>query len=307
MKKIYLKMMVIVCVCGMACLSYQFRRPMISVIMPNYNKGSLLPRAIESILKQTFTDFEFLIYDDGSTDDSVKIIQSYAEKDSRIRFFRGNKNRGISYGRNKLFDLARGKYLALMDSDDISKPQRLFREVYYMETHPDITVVGTWMDYTNGVNLFDFKHQPEEVGIKMIFGCAIPDGSSMIRSSFIREHQLRYNNHILAGMDYLLWADILVEGGKFSILTDNLYSHYSHRSHKPQYYHDQQWATQRAQNLMQGLFFKLTPENKRLDYCGKLKLIRKGNRKVKLFDNNVLSKMIKRDCLKKNTSSDKVE
>ena len=115
--------------------------PEVSVIMSVYNGEKYLGEAIDSILNQTFTDFEFIIVDDGSIDRSADIIRSY--KDSRIKLIQ-QENRGASCGRNRGIQESKGEYIACMDADDISLPQRLEKQVDFLEKHPDIGIVGTW-------------------------------------------------------------------------------------------------------------------------------------------------------------------
>lgn len=120
--------------------------PLVSVIMPVYNGEKYLAEAIESILAQTFTDFELLIVDDGSTDDSAAIIRSYEERESRIRFFQLPRNMGMADARNHGIAAARGDYIAGMDCDDISLPLRLEKQVNFLLAHPEIGGVGTCAD-----------------------------------------------------------------------------------------------------------------------------------------------------------------
>ena len=106
--------------------------------MPVYNtKESYLREAIESILNQTFESFELLIVDDGSTTDVESIVKSY--KDPRIKFYKNEKNLGISLETNRLLDVAQGEYLAIMDSDDIALHCRFEKEVEYLESHPEVS------------------------------------------------------------------------------------------------------------------------------------------------------------------------
>lgn len=112
----------------------------ISVVMPVYNRQDFLPEAIESILGQTFRDFEFIIIDDCSTDNSLKIALDYQKRDNRICIHRHEKNTGIVGGRNTGLRLATGKYIAWMDSDDISLPNRLDKQFLFMENHPEIGI-----------------------------------------------------------------------------------------------------------------------------------------------------------------------
>lgn len=116
--------------------------PLVSVVMPVYNSERFVAEAVDSILQQTLTDFEFLIVDDGSTDGSLGIIQDYAERDPRIRITQHSENRGVAAARNTGIARASGKYVAVMDSDDVSLPQRIEKQVTYLEAHSDIGAVG---------------------------------------------------------------------------------------------------------------------------------------------------------------------
>ncbi len=114
--------------------------PKISVVMSVYNGEDYLRPAIDSILNQTYRDFEFIIIDDGSTDSSKKIIESY--KDSRIRLI-SRKNHGLTYSLNEGLKLARAEYIARQDADDISLPHRFEKEVAFLDSHPDVGLVGS--------------------------------------------------------------------------------------------------------------------------------------------------------------------
>ena len=123
--------------------------PLVSVVMPVYNGEKYLAEAIESILAQTLSDFEFLIVDDGSQDESAEIIQSYALRDPRIRFFQLDHNCGVAAAHNIGWASAKGEFIATMDCDDISLPERLTRQVDFLQSHPAIGGVGTWCRMVN--------------------------------------------------------------------------------------------------------------------------------------------------------------
>ncbi|MFZ1720667.1 MAG: glycosyltransferase [Candidatus Moraniibacteriota bacterium] len=118
-------------------------RPLVSVVMANYNNARFLPEAIESVLAQTYRNFEFFIVDDGSGDNSNEIIKKYQSKDSRIRHIRNEKNLGQSQTRNKAIEQANGAFIAIVDSDDICLPSRFEKQVNYMEANRDFGVIGT--------------------------------------------------------------------------------------------------------------------------------------------------------------------
>lgn len=123
--------------------------PKVSVIMPNYNCEKYISKAIESILNQTFTDFEFIIIDDGSTDNSWSIIQEYAKKDNRIIAIKNDENLKICKTLNKWIELSRWEYIARMDSDDISIIDRFEKQVQFLDKNPDIWIVGGTMQIMN--------------------------------------------------------------------------------------------------------------------------------------------------------------
>ncbi len=268
----------------------------ISVIMANYNNAPRLERAIESILKQTFQDFELLICDDGSTDNSLKIIVQYALKDSRIKVFVNKKNQGISFTRNRLLNVASGKYLAIMDSDDYSEPTRFEKQVAYLNKHADTTVVGTYAGIIGYNNNVSFENKEGETGINLIFYCAVADGSSMFRRDFINQHQLRYDETILAGMDYRLWGEILMKGGRFHTIPERLYSLHLHYSHSNKYYQDQGDVSHQTSEKLQRFFFDYNEETKNASLCQKEQWIFETNKNLKLFDDNVLQRRIQEHC-----------
>lgn len=120
--------------------------PCVSVLTPIYNSNpSHLKECIESILNQTFSDFEFIILNDSPENNELdKIVESY--KDKRIKYFKNDKNLGISRSRNKLIDLAQGEYIAIFDHDDISLPTRLEKQVRFLDENLDVGLVGSWLE-----------------------------------------------------------------------------------------------------------------------------------------------------------------
>ena len=116
---------------------------MVTIGLPFYNAEKYLALAIESVLQQTYTNWELLLLDDGSTDDSLSIAQSYAQKDSRIRVISDGKNKNLATRLNELPSLAQGLYLARMDADDIMHSARIERQLAVLKAHPEIDVLGT--------------------------------------------------------------------------------------------------------------------------------------------------------------------
>ncbi|MCK4553264.1 glycosyltransferase family 2 protein [Candidatus Pacearchaeota archaeon] len=119
------------------------RKPKISVVMPVYNAEKYLDESIKSILNQTFKEFELIIINDASTDSSLKIIKKFQKKDKRVKLIKNKKNLGPAKARNKALKLAKGKYIAILDSDDICFPDRFKIQCDYLEDNPHIFLVGS--------------------------------------------------------------------------------------------------------------------------------------------------------------------
>lgn len=129
--------------------SESIKKPKISVVMPAYNVENFISESIESVLNQTYTDFEFIIIDDCSKDRTWQIIQEYAKKDSRILCFKNEVNLGNAGNANKCLELVKGEYIARMDSDDWSYPDRFEKQINFLEDNPEIGVLGGSMEVTN--------------------------------------------------------------------------------------------------------------------------------------------------------------
>lgn len=183
--------------------------------MSVYNGEKYLSEAIESILNQTFKDFEFLIINDGSTDSSREIILSY--DDYRIKLIENDNNIGLTKSLNKGVDIACGKYIARMDADDISMPERLEKQVDFMENHEDIAVCGSWFSVIDdkGNILSEVKTQinHEFLFFELFFKNPIGHATTIMRKSVI-EHIGRYDPDYVVTQDYYLWFRIIESGYK---------------------------------------------------------------------------------------------
>jgi glycosyltransferase involved in cell wall biosynthesis len=144
------------------------KRPRVSVIMGVYNCERYVAEAIESILNQTYRDFEFIIIDDKSTDRSSEIISSYAKKDRRIKVVKNKKNLGLTRSLNIGLKIARGEFIARMDADDISRPRRLERQVAFLDKHEEIGLVSTFADIIdcNGKKIGEIKYATDDATIR---------------------------------------------------------------------------------------------------------------------------------------------
>jgi glycosyltransferase involved in cell wall biosynthesis len=183
-------------------------KPKVSVLMPVYKtKEEYLCEAIESILNQTFTDFEFLILDDCPEDDREAIVRSY--HDPRIKYSKNKKNLGISQSRNKLIDLARGEYLAVFDHDDISLPQRLEKEVRYLDEHPEIGVVSALNTNVPKGNIPKKPKFDEDIRLALMDHCCISHSATMVRKSVLAENNIRYEEQFSPAEDFGLYCRLV--------------------------------------------------------------------------------------------------
>ena len=182
------------------------KTPKVSVIMPSYNAEKYISKAIESILNQTFTDFEFIILNDGSTDKTPSIIAEYSQKDKRIKFIDNNKNQGFIASLNQCLDTAKGEYIAKMDSDDISLPTRLEKQVAYLDEHQEVGPVGIgYKAFDKGD--FEVIHPPVVGLIDFFKTCCTT--VFMLRRQIVENNHLRFRKEYLHAEDYDFYTQFI--------------------------------------------------------------------------------------------------
>ncbi|HXC04905.1 MAG TPA: glycosyltransferase [Bacteroidia bacterium] len=209
------------------------KTPLISVLMPVYNRENFLREAIDSILNQTETDFELLILDDGSTDQSASIARSYT--DSRIRFISNDRNRGIVYTMNKGIHEARGHFIARMDSDDIALPERFEKEVHILLTMPEVGFVaglitqmdeqgkelGPWADDRANLTHAQIRWRTQAEN-------CIANPTVMFRREVLQKY--RYNKHQVESEDWDLWLRMFSNGEQIYKINEVLLLYRIHRN-----------------------------------------------------------------------------
>lgn len=203
--------------------------PKISVIMPVYNTPEHeLREAIESILNQTFDDFEFIIIDDCSKNDVKSVIESY--HNNKIRYIRNQQNLGVTGALNVGIENAKAQYIARMDSDDISLPQRLEKQLAFLEKNPDIGVVSSaFLKFPKNEEI-KLPQNDEEIKQTLVFSHnCICHPAVMINRSQIPQEELKYNIDDKICEDYGLWLR-LVKYTKFSNLDDVLLNYRWHKN-----------------------------------------------------------------------------
>lgn len=176
---------------------------LISVLMPVYNtKEEYLRASIESILNQTFTDFEFIIVNDGSTNNAEEVILSY--KDNRIKYVK-QENQGIVGALNNAWSKASGKYIARMDSDDIAYPERFAKQVNFLEENPEYSLVGSWAKIIPSKNIIKL---PQDIKIMdLLADCMFIHPSIMFNKADFEKFNLQYETGFEYAEDYCLYAN----------------------------------------------------------------------------------------------------
>jgi glycosyltransferase involved in cell wall biosynthesis len=170
--------------------------------MPVYNGERYIAEAIESVLAQIFEDYELIIINDGSTDSTREVVGNFI--DPRITFVENNGNQGVAYTRNRGLQMANGKYLAWMDSDDLIDPRRFEKQITFMQKHPEFGLCGTWLERfaRTRTGTFQAPSDPEIVKAMLLFKPSIPNATAMLRMSMIRKHRLLYNETLPIAEDY---------------------------------------------------------------------------------------------------------
>lgn len=202
--------------------------PKVSVVMPAYNAEKYIEDAIESILNQTFTDFEFIIINDGSSDKTKSIIQAF--HDSRLVYLENSKNLGIVETLNKGLNYASGEYIARMDADDIAMPKRIEKQIKTMERNRTIGVLGTGTRvFGDGIETYDSHSSlnSDELKANLLFSTCLCHPSVMIRKNVLDRHYLKYDSQFKGAEDYKLWWDI-VQVSKLSCLPEPLHCYRIH-------------------------------------------------------------------------------
>jgi glycosyltransferase involved in cell wall biosynthesis len=187
--------------------------PMVTVLLTVYNRPSVV-KTIYSILSQTFGDFEFLIVDNASTDNTCNIIRDC--NDERIRLIVNEKNMGQTYSLNRGLELAKGKYIARIDADDIALPERLQKQVDFMETHDDYVLCGCWVRYINDDDKLTITMQmpTSDQGLRtmQLVTCGMYHPAAMMRKDILEKYDITYDPDIHMAEDYEMWRKLLQHG-----------------------------------------------------------------------------------------------
>lgn len=199
-------------------------KPLVSVIMPVYNAEKYIKESIEALLNQTYSNFEIIVIDDCGIDNSIELVKKYA--DNRFKFIHNKINCGIAYSRNIGLKNSRGKYVAILDDDDISMPKRLAAQVDFLENNKDIDVLGgesIWIDGYGQVirGQIAIPKDPDYIKTSFLFGNMYNNSEVMFRKSLIDEYNISYEDSLLGMEDFKFWIECS-KIGKFSNLDELL-------------------------------------------------------------------------------------
>ena len=201
--------------------------PKVSVLMPLFNGRRFIEESLESVQKQTFTDWEFIIVNDyGSNDGSAEIVRQYAEKDNRIILVQTEERLGIAASLNLGLDMAKGEYIIRVDVDDPSEPERFKKQVAFMDAHPDISLCSCFCTSLSkqGCHIEKVAFHPEELKAAMLFPNEIRHFGVIMRKNFFRNHILRYDPDYIVE-DYELWTRALMKGVVLANIPESLVTH----------------------------------------------------------------------------------
>ncbi|MFK7983615.1 MAG: glycosyltransferase family 2 protein [Saprospiraceae bacterium] len=199
---------------------------LVSVVMCTYNDEKFISEAIESILSQTYKKIEFIIVNDGSTDNTKNVILSF--DDSRIKYLEHKRNQGQETSKNFGISKANGKYIAFMDGDDISLEERLEAQVDFMETHEDIGICGTCLKAFGDENFeLIYPEKDKEINFKALLITPLPHPTCMIRKEVLDRNNIRYEKGWEAAEDYYFMS-LILEKTKAYCIQKILYLHRWH-------------------------------------------------------------------------------
>lgn len=216
------------------------RVPKITVLMPVYNCELYIKEAMDSILNQTYTDFEFLILDDASTDQTVALIKTYV--DSKIKLIEKPVNTGYTNSLNQGLQLAKGEYIARMDADDISLPERLAKQVAFLEANPEIILCGSCYSIIGSEKVIEVPENNNEIKVALLRGNCMVHPSVMMRKQVLDTFLVVYDVSKEPAEDYDLWVR-LVAIGKLHNLKEVLLNYRVHITQVSQKRKQQQIAS----------------------------------------------------------------
>lgn len=204
--------------------------PLVSVFIPVYNAEGYIKEAIDSVLSQTYQNFEIIVLNDGSTDQTQHILEELAKKDERIKIYKNEQNLGLTLTRNKGISLCKGEYIALLDADDLMVKQRIEKQIDFFKTNPDYDAVSSWMqifDQDGLKQIIRYRETMNDYKSVSIFYSPISHAAALFKSSVIQK--LGYRSPFKFAEDYDMWFRFLMHY-KVAVIPEVLYLYRAHHS-----------------------------------------------------------------------------
>jgi glycosyltransferase involved in cell wall biosynthesis len=230
-------------------------KPLISVLMPVYNTSEFISEAISSILNQTLADFELIIIDDASTDNTIDKIMEF--KDDRINLIQKEKNTGYTNSLNIGLKIAKGEFIARMDGDDISVCDRFEKQIKYLKEHLSVVVCGTNYQFLDSGKINLHPEHPDKLKVYLLSGCYVAHPTVMMRRSLLIENNIFYDPYCEPAEDFNLWV-LLSNHGDIGNLGEPLLKYRVHQKQTSSLHFEKQvkFANQARIEMLTNLFPK---------------------------------------------------
>jgi glycosyltransferase involved in cell wall biosynthesis len=283
--------------------------PVVTILMPAYNCENYIGQAIKAILRQTFNDFEFIIINDGSTDNTKHVIQLH--DDERIRYYENETNCGIIKTLNRGLDIAKGKYILRTDADDIAVDNMVFLLADFMESHNGYIVCGGQMKLIGSEKIFSYPEQNDALKVYTLNACPFSHSTVIFRKSVLDKKNIRYEELFKDGEDHGLWATLLPLGKFHNLKKITLFYRESASQITAGNTYDKNYneTQDKIFSFQAKEYFELNPEDtklyvklikakkkvslKELDQIGKVMVyVLRQNKSRGLFNNDLLKKML---------------
>ena len=234
---------------------------LLSVVMSTYNRGHILKETVESVLNQSFSDFEFIIIDDCSTDNTAEILSSFSDK--RIKILKNSQNKGCTFNYHIAHNLANGKYVAHIDDDDICYPNRFEKQLDFLSQNKDIALLGTFVE-TFGENerpSWTFYTEPEKIDFVMNFYNPICHSSIVYDKEYAEKNSINYDLTCRCAQDYDFYKQFILKGGKLANISDILVRYRMHPKRLTDEFETQQIQINVAECVKEQLLSRFLNDN----------------------------------------------
>ena len=274
-------------------------KPTISVVISSYNMGGSLINAIDSIIAQTYTDWELIIIDDSSKDITAKNLRRY-RLNPKIRTISNHKNMGLIHSLNRGITKARGKYIARLDADDYSYPDRFERSIKLLENE-NLDLIGAWCSEGN----FLYNNKAPNylntlgIGLYLLVENNFCHSAIVMRKSFLDEHNIKYNPEYKNAEDYDLWMSVFMNGGKMAYMGGNPLSKYGRSAHSKKWFDKQHSSALKVkEKALSQIIPNVDDKLLKTTMTELMPHIVKGNKTTKFFDQKELTNCQKTKCYK---------